>query len=165
MENGLTVTIVNTEHFLHLTWRRHFTWPLLVQSKSPGLPLDLKTSCVAPAPVPPGLLPNPGSCPFFSSSWSPQSPFSGSLHLCSSRPEWPLPRLYARAPPPDPPSRGHLPIAQSPVVSVHKISSWPSTVSASNPAWWFSVAFVLTSHTRGFSLARSSPRGMCTLGR
>ena len=159
MENGLALTIVNDEHFLHLTW------PHLVQSSS--LPLDLKTSCVAPTPVPLGLLPNPGSSPFFSSSWSPQFPSSGSLHLCSSQPGWPPSRLYSQSSPSRPPS---LPgtlrsIAQSSLGSVHKISSRPSIVSASNPAWGISVAFIVTSHTCGFSLALFSPRRMCTLGR
>ena len=162
MENGLTLTVVNTEHFLHLTW------PHLVQSKSPSLPLDLKTSCVVPTPVPLGLLPDPGSFPFFSSSWSPQCPSSGSLHLCSSRPGWPL-ADYTQSSPSRPPPyciiEGHLSIAQSSLVSAHKTSSWPSIVSASNPAWGFSVAFVITSHTRGFSLALFSPCRMCTLGR
>ena len=122
MENGLALTIVNDEHFLHLTW------PHLVQSSS--LPLDLKTSCVAPTPVPLGLLPNPGSSPFFSSSWSPRFPSSGSLHLCSSQPGWPPSRLYSQSSPSRPPS---LPgtlrsIAQSSLGSVHKISSRPSIV-------------------------------------
>ena len=126
------------------------------------LKLDLEGNS---GPVGSSLPPAPPT--LSSSSWSPQFPSSGSLHLCSSQPGWPPSRLYSQSSPSRPPS---LPgtlcsIAQSSLGSVHKISSRPSIVSASNPAWGISVAFIVTSHTCGFSLALFSPRRMCTLGR
>lgn len=158
MENGLALTIVNDEHFLHLTW------PHLVQSSS--LPLDLKTSGVAPTPVPLGLLPNlapPHSSPAPGLLGSPPQ------GLCTCAPlslDGPLPDSIHRAPPRDPPpSRGHCALLHS-LPWALCIKSPPGPVlSASNPAWGISVAFIVTSHTCGFSLALFSPRRMCTLGR